>query len=166
MPRRPVRHRVLQEPAERAGRRLRGKPPARTGSPTTAAASTSASSTAQPAVISGRDDIEPADDPAPTQGSNLSPNWEGFKAGAASVVDNTFGATYRLFTGQTGAVLGERAYQKAQQRGIEDANAVLVVGLVGEDLIGAQAVEGISGYDLATSQPIPGELFDGGERIQ
>jgi hypothetical protein len=33
-------------------------------------------------------------------------------------------------------------------------------------MIGAQAVEGISGDDLATSQPIPGELFDGGERSQ
>src|SRR5207302_897157 len=36
-----------------------------------------------------------------------------------------------------------------------------VVGLVGEGLIGAQAVEGISGYDIAT-----GESLEGGRRAQ
>jgi hypothetical protein len=147
-----------------SGEAVAGNGSGASGSSTTVVASTSASSSAQ--STASPDDVEPADDPAPAQGSNLSPNWEGFKAGAASVAGNISGAVYGLFTGQTGAALGERAYQKAQQRGIENPNAVVVVGLVGEDMIGAQAVEGISGYDLATSQPIPGELFDGGERSQ
>jgi hypothetical protein len=102
----------------------------------------------------------------PPQGGNLFPNWEGFKAGVASLADNTLGSLYRLATGQAGAALGDRAYRKALQRGIENPDAAVVVGLVGEDVIGAQAVEGISGYDLATSQPIPGQLLDGGERSQ
>jgi hypothetical protein len=122
-------------------------------------------------VPGGNPTVPPATIPNPpsapqTQGGNLFPNWEGFKAGVASLADNTLGSLYRLATGQAGAALGDRAYRKALQRGIENPDAAVVVGLVGEDVIGAQAVEGISGYDLATSQPIPGQLLDGGERSQ
>jgi hypothetical protein len=94
------------------------------------------------------------------------PDLEGEKAFWISLWRSTGGAVYSIFTGEAGTALGERAYNKSVQRGYNDPGVATVVGLVGEDLIGAQAVEGASGFNLETSQEIPGGIFDGGERSQ
>jgi hypothetical protein len=97
----------------------------------------------------------------PPEGSHESPWWEGTKAFGASLWQNTGGAVYSIFTGEAGRALGERAYQKSVQRGNENPGIGTILGLAGEDLIGAQAIEGIYGYDLAT-----GQSLEGGERTQ
>ena len=98
--------------------------------------------------------------------SSESPVSEGAKAFGASLFSNTFGAVYRFTTGETQAALGERAFRKAQARNIQDPGVATFLGMVGEDLIGAGAVEAWHDVDLETFEPIGGGLFDGGERSQ
>jgi hypothetical protein len=93
-----------------------------------------------------------------------SPLAEGAKAFGASLWNSTGGALYNVFTFKTGAALGERAFKKAEARNIQDPGVATFVGMVGKDLIGAGAVEAWHDIDLATFEPIGGELLDGGDR--
>jgi hypothetical protein len=96
----------------------------------------------------------------------LATSTDAWKAAGQAYVDKSKAAAAAYANGTE--VLGQRIANKAEQRGLNAADASYLTlfdyGL--EDFIGGRAVEAWHGFDAETGAAIEGDVFGGGERTQ